>query len=45
MEVVVKYEFYVMVEDEFLFKKGLIVKVNESYKVYYVELLFFNIFM
>lgn len=43
MEAVAKHEFHATAEDELSFKKGSIVKVNESHKAYHVESPFLNI--
>ena len=43
MEAVAKHEFHATADDELSFKKGTVVKVNESHKAYHAESPFLNI--
>lgn len=43
MEALAKHDFHATAEDELSFKKGSVLKVNESHKAYHVGSLFLNI--
>ena len=43
MEAVTKHEFHATADDELSFKKGSVIKVNESHKAYHVGSPFLNI--